>query len=192
MSSSGIRLLPAEVLCQVFNYFKPTLPLRGWSFNDPDTSQMPNLISLCLTCRVFRDMAQPLLFRNILISPASDEIRTCSLLIRTLLKRPSLGLNARVFSSGTGSDGRVEALGLDVSIMKNRMKEVLDLPPKFEALLHHHFSAPIDLNLEVLCMLFMPNLQMIAYAPTSRSPLMLWMLSGRQDLDLTSFLSTTA
>lgn len=84
--------LPNELLLKVLEYF----PVSSESFDgDPDIRlSIETLAALCRTCRLFQDLATPMLYHTVFVSHRHNRLpssfRSLRKLTRTLLERPSL------------------------------------------------------------------------------------------------------
>ncbi|KAG9255321.1 uncharacterized protein F5Z01DRAFT_673272 [Emericellopsis atlantica] len=173
--------LPNEVLAQIFGYFECTLPVKEWWMNEVDVSPVATLKSLCLTCRAFRHVAQPLLFRNVIIWGRKDEATLFVKLMKALIGRPGLGHHVRTFSFGWYDEYEARNAGLSWPDVFDCMDHKLDLPPRFKAAMRsccHEASGP---DAAAAAMVFMPNLQLVDIMALSDDDLLSGMLSGRPD-----------
>ncbi|GKZ22329.1 hypothetical protein AbraIFM66951_007962 [Aspergillus brasiliensis] len=62
------------------------------------TEEMIDLYNLCLVCRLFRELAQPLLYETVDLSGFPGDLWNLISITRTVLRRPSLGVHIRSLS----------------------------------------------------------------------------------------------
>ncbi|KAI6782930.1 uncharacterized protein J7T54_002089 [Emericellopsis cladophorae] len=132
-STSATLHLPNEVLAEIFGYFECTLPVEKWWTNEADVSPVATLKSRCLTCREFRNLAQPLLLCNVIIWGREAETELFVRLMKALLERPTLGHHVRTFSFGWCDEHVARNAGLSWPDVFDCMNHELDLPPRFKA-----------------------------------------------------------
>ncbi|KAI3577420.1 hypothetical protein IWW34DRAFT_821601 [Fusarium oxysporum f. sp. albedinis] len=107
--------LPNEVLHQIFAELEDRLPLERWHMYGAhlDHQGSATLRNLCLVCRQFRHIAQPLLYRTV-ITEGRDSARTVeTLLLRTFVEDPHLGEQVRTVSLTDNADhsAKMDVLG---------------------------------------------------------------------------------
>ncbi|KAK4705402.1 hypothetical protein P7C70_g792, partial [Phenoliferia sp. Uapishka_3] len=68
---SPIPSLPVELIQQIVNHCCGPIYHPG-RYEPPDESSFPTLLSLCLVCRLLRELAQPLLYRHVKIYQSAD------------------------------------------------------------------------------------------------------------------------
>ncbi|KAH7208783.1 hypothetical protein DER44DRAFT_808881 [Fusarium oxysporum] len=107
--------LPNEVLHQIFAELEDRLPLERWHMYGArlDHQGSATLRNLCLVCRQFRHIAQPLLYRTV-ITEGRDGARTVeTLLLRTFVEDPHLGEQVRTVSLTDNADhsAKMDVLG---------------------------------------------------------------------------------
>ena len=74
-------------------------PEDDWGGGSTQIQDVIDVYNLCRVCRLFRDLAQPLLFEHVDLSGFPGDLRNLVLLTRTVLRRPSLGEHIRSLSS---------------------------------------------------------------------------------------------
>ncbi|KAM6530283.1 hypothetical protein FALCPG4_008410 [Fusarium falciforme] len=81
--------LPPEILAHIFSYFEYSLPRWSHAFTaDPIPGHAETLSSICQASRHFKALAQPLLFRSVIIHGKSKSLE---ILIDVLSRSPHLG-----------------------------------------------------------------------------------------------------
>jgi hypothetical protein len=110
--------------------------------------------TLCMTCRQFRNVAQPILFRKVILNKTVPFDR----LMNALLESPNFGYHVCTFSLGLYDPYVARNLGLSWPEVFECMEQMLDLPPRLKAeigLRCHGVRAP---NAAAAAVTFMPNL----------------------------------
>ncbi|GLA43385.1 hypothetical protein AnigIFM63309_001118 [Aspergillus niger] len=73
-------------------------PEDDWEGGSTQIQDVIDVYNLCRVCRLFRELAQPLLFEHVDLSGFPGDLRNLVLLTRTVLRRPSLGEHIRSLS----------------------------------------------------------------------------------------------
>lgn len=177
--------LPNEVLHQIFAELEDRLPLERWHMYGAhlDHQGSATLRNLCLVCRQFRHIAQPLLYRTV-ITEGRDSARTVeTLLLRTFVEDPHLGEQVRTVSLTDNADhsAKMDVLGEAArkEIIRSAWKS-LSLPPSLKRYMkeNHHMSC----GFAALIIAYMPLVQVVDCTTEGLAVPFYWLLSTRTDM----------
>lgn len=162
-STNMTRYVPDEIWEQIFLSLKPTL-------DDADGADYSSLVAVCLTCRRFQRIAQPLLYHTV-ICPAEKD-GTFEKLTRALVANPQLGENVRAYKA---DDARRCDESFSVS--------TLNMPPEFLEVCEEYQWDRWFFTNATFCLASMPNLGFLDFEFYGMAPMLPWMLSGRLDVE---------
>lgn len=177
--------LPNEVLYQIFAELEDRLPLERWHMYGAhlDHQGSATLRNLCLVCRQFRHIAQPLLYRTV-ITEGRDSARTVeTLLLRTFVEDPHLGEQVRTVSLTDNADhsAKMDVLGEAArkEIIRSAWKS-LSLPSALKRYMkeNHHMSC----GFAALVIAYMPLVQVVDCTTEGLAVPFYWLLSTRTDM----------
>ncbi|KAE8419041.1 hypothetical protein BDV36DRAFT_294690 [Aspergillus pseudocaelatus] len=175
-------VLPDDIWHHIFAEFEDHMPLKNWRMYGAQPQlnhQGPAVLrELCLVCRQFRRIAQPLLYRTILIEGRNEEKDIQTLMLRTLVENPQFGEHVRCVSIDDAVDHWWARQTLADDVVRKLILSALrylDLPPALTGRLRDTLT---DCGLAALEVAYMPHVQFVdCTIPDMKSPLP-WMLSG--------------
>jgi hypothetical protein len=175
MPSFSVLQVPDEIWCQIFAHLQGVLGDKEWHVygSQADTSGFASLISLCLTCRRLRLLAQPLLYRTVLLEGSDEDDARFEMFGSALLSNPQLGSNIRTFTA------------MDKEFRSENLYEIasdrLNLQPRLVEICRYNGANRWACSNAAYCLAFMPNLELLDLTRGSY-PMLPWMLSGRLDM----------
>ncbi|KAF4342302.1 hypothetical protein FBEOM_3709 [Fusarium beomiforme] len=177
------RSFPDEILYQIFAELEDCMPLEKWHMYGAqlDHQGASALHNLCLVCRRFRRLAQPLLYRTILIEGRERAKYVETLLLRTLVENPQLGEEVRVVSltDNVNYPKQIDILGKDrtkaiISSALRNLDHSPDLKRRTEILIP-------ECGFAALLLAYMPHVWFVdCTADDPRTPLT-WLLSSQPE-----------
>ncbi|KAJ4268905.1 hypothetical protein NW762_002976 [Fusarium torreyae] len=184
--------LPDEIWQQIFAELEDHMPLKDWILYGSHLQHKgpAALRNLSLVSRRFQRIAQPLLYRTILLEGRSErEGISQGLLLRTLVEDPQFGKQVRVASF---NDCSAFTWNLDNSykdLVEGGMKKLtlkalraLDLPPALKRHLRASFAS-YKVSFAALHVAFMPRLQFLDCTLTDDRSRLPWIVSGSLGLE---------
>ncbi|KAF5571129.1 hypothetical protein FPHYL_645 [Fusarium phyllophilum] len=136
--------------------------------------------NLCLVCRQFQCIAQPLLYRTIVIEGRRSAKNIGTLLLRTFVENPQLGEQVRAVSltDCVKLSEQVEILGKDATkaLVRSAMDK-LDIPPALKRMMKRRIA---DSGFAALILAYMPHVQVVD-CTIARTQILLWLLSASPD-----------
>ncbi|KAF9769713.1 hypothetical protein IL306_012804 [Fusarium sp. DS 682] len=176
--------VPSEIWHQIFAELEDHMPLEKWHMYGAqlDHQGASALRNLCLVCRQFRRLAQPLLYRTILIEGRNGVKDIGTLLLRTILENPQLAEQIRAVSltDNVLRWAHADILRKDGSegiVLSALMK--LDVPP---ALRKRIWELSTYCGFAALLLAYMPHVRFVdCTADDPRTPLP-WLLSTNLDI----------
>ncbi|KAM0561945.1 hypothetical protein ACHAPJ_002386 [Fusarium lateritium] len=180
--------LPDEIWHQIFAELEDYMPLKDWIMYGSHLQHKgpAALRNLSLVNRRLQRIAQPLLYRTILLEGRETEDASQALLLRTLVKDPQFGEQVRVASF---TDNSAFTWDLDEDLVDGGIKKLMldalrtfDLP----SALKRHLRASLasykvsSAALSIACMSQLQFLDCTLHDDRSRLP---WILSGSLGLE---------
>lgn len=179
--------LPDEIWLQIFSHFEDFLPKDKWWMYDEqgDRSSRKTLISISLVSKHFRRVAQPLIYRTILLAGRNWKTDwNNDQLTRTLAASPELGFNTRAVSF---DDIRAPKTPGSVSMLQALLPS-LDLPTSLQRHAEIELdkstddpNAHLDVGIAVGMLTLMPRVRLVDFTYWN-SRALIWMMSGRADV----------
>ncbi|KAJ3548448.1 hypothetical protein NM208_g995 [Fusarium decemcellulare] len=192
--------IPDEIWHNVFSFFQCHLPQDNWwmygmQIDRGPTSPPQALLSLSLVCKRFRRIAQPLIYRTILLEGRDDSIERQISLAKTLVSAPQLGLNTRVVTLNDALNDDLK-YGSDKAYYKyqdilNSAWRSFDSPPAFKKCLEEELGRGDEVGLATFLLALMPNVRLVDLTSYATTRSLLWLLSGRQEMTRAMFLRRT-
>ncbi|KAF4460542.1 hypothetical protein FALBO_12675 [Fusarium albosuccineum] len=175
--------IPDEIWHNVFSFFQCHLPQDNWwmygmQIDRGPTSPPQTLVSLSLVCKRFRRIAQPLIYRTILLDGHDDNIERQIDLAKTLASAPQLGLNTRVVTLNDASD----KASYKYQDILNSAWSSFDSPTAFKKCLEDELRHGDEVGLATFILALMPNVRLVDLTSNLASQSLLWLLSGRQEM----------
>ncbi|KAF5233897.1 hypothetical protein FANTH_12404 [Fusarium anthophilum] len=178
-----MEALPDEILHKIFAELEDQMPLDKWQLygNRLDHQGSAALRNLCLVCRQLRRIAQPLLYRTIVIEGRKGAKIIGTLLLRTFVENPQLAEQVRAVSltDCVKFSQQVEILGIDATkaLVRSGM-EILDIPHALKRMMMRVIASG---GFAALILAYMPHVQVVD-CTTDGSPTTLpWLLSASPD-----------
>ncbi|KAG4260747.1 hypothetical protein FPRO04_04371 [Fusarium proliferatum] len=176
-----MEALPDEILHKIFAELEDQMPLDKWQLYGfrLDHRGSAALRNLCLVfCRQFRRIAQPLLYRTIVIEGRDGAKRISTLLLRTFVENPQLAEQVRA-ASLTGCiklSEQVEILGRDATqaLVLSAM-ENLDIPPALKRMIKRNIAS---CGFAALILAYMPHIQVVDCTIGNKPSMLPWLLSA--------------
>lgn len=159
-------------------------PLREdkwWWYDGPvDRSPLETLTSIALVSRQFHRVAQPLIYRTILLGGNCDETKRHGHALRMLAAFPELGLCTRT----------VPLYGSDLQVSRGfnewaqRLLSSLNLPPALRKHVGTHLEEGLrrQRSLAVFILTSMPHVRLVDISFQDITRASIWMLSGHSDM----------
>ncbi|KAF5599433.1 hypothetical protein FPANT_3410 [Fusarium pseudoanthophilum] len=133
--------------------------------------------NLCLVCRQFRRIAQPLLYRTIVIEGRRRAKNISTLLLRTFVENPQLAEQVRAASltDCVKISEQVEILGKNATkaLVRSAMDK-LDIPHVLKRVMKVHIA---DSGFAALILAYMPHVQVVD-CTIGRTKILPWLLSA--------------
>ncbi|KAG5773911.1 hypothetical protein H9Q72_000437 [Fusarium xylarioides] len=178
-----MEALPDEILHKVFAELEDQMPLDKWQLYGArlDHRGSAALGNLCLVCRQFRRIAQPLLYRTIVIEGRRRAKNIGTLLLRTFVENPQLAEQVRAVSltDCVKLSEQVEILGKDATkaLVRSAMDK-LDIPPALKRMMKRHIA---DSGFAALILAYMPHVQVVDCTMGDLTMILPWLLSASPD-----------
>ncbi|PNP82285.1 hypothetical protein FNYG_04474 [Fusarium nygamai] len=175
--------LPDEILHNIFAGLEDQMPLDKWQLYGArlDHRGSAALRNLCLVCRQFRRIAQPLLYRTIVIEGRRRAKNIGTLLLRTFVENPQLAEQVRAVSltDCVKLSEQVEILGKDATkaLVRSAMDK-LDIPPALKRMMKRHIASS---GFAALILAYMPHVQVVDCTIGDRTKILPWLLSASPD-----------
>ncbi|KAF4950726.1 hypothetical protein FGADI_8000 [Fusarium gaditjirri] len=175
--------LPDEILHKIFAELEDQLPLDKWQLYGAQLDHQGSaaLRNLCLVCRQFRHIAQPWLYRTIVIEGRIGAKNIGTVLLRTLVENPRLAEQVRAVSliDCVKLSAQVEILGKDASkaVVRSALKK-LDLPPALKRLMQRNIAS---CGFAALVLAYMPHVQVVDCTMGYHITVLPWLLSASPD-----------
>ncbi|KAI1037306.1 hypothetical protein LB503_008833 [Fusarium chuoi] len=172
--------LPDEILHKIFAELEDLMPLDKWQLYGfrLDHRGSAALRNLCLVCRQFRRIAQPLLYRTIVIEGRNGAKNVSTLLLRTFVEDPQLAEQVRAVSltDCIKLSEQVEILGIDATkaLVRSAM-EKLDIPPALKRMMMRNIA---DSSFAALILAYMPHVQVVDCTIGNKPSVLPWLLSA--------------
>lgn len=154
---------PDEIWQQIFQSLQPAT-------DDTDVPDYSGLVAVCLTCRRFGRIAQPLLYHTVICSAV--KAGAFDRLTRALVTNPPLGKDVRAYKADEWH-----------LCTANFSTSTLDMPPDFAEACEEYIWDKWFFTNAAFCLASMPNLVSLDYRFFDTAPMLAWMLSGRLDVD---------
>ncbi|KAF5631509.1 hypothetical protein F25303_9668 [Fusarium sp. NRRL 25303] len=172
--------LPDEVLHKIFAELEDQLPLDEWQLYGAQLDHQGSaaLRNLCLVSRQFRRIAQPLLYRTIVIEGCDDAKDITTVLLRTFVENSQLAEQVRAVSLTDRAtySAQVEILGKDATKKIVRLAmENLDLPPALNRFMKRHIAS---CGFLALILAYMPHVQVVDCTMGDKPTILPWQLSA--------------
>jgi hypothetical protein len=177
-------VFPDEIVQQIFAELEDQLPLEKWQMYGAqlDHQGSATLRNLCLVCRQFRRIAQPLLYQTVIIEGLDGAKNIETLLLRALVENTQLGEQVRTVSLTDNIDhsAQMDILGEDTSkeIIGSAMKN-LDLPPSLK---RYRKGLLTRCGFAALIIAYMPHVQVVDCTTEGLSTPLSWLLSKSLDV----------
>ncbi|KAF4968397.1 hypothetical protein FSARC_4194 [Fusarium sarcochroum] len=181
--------LPDEIWLYIFVQLEDYMPLKDWiTYGSELKHEGPAALrNVSLVCRRFQRIAQPLLYRTILLEGRDAEETHQTLLLRTIVENPQFGEQVRIasFDDNTGytwdiTEGLVEG-GVRSLLLKGL--GTLDLPPAVAEHQRKCVYSRYEASFAALIVAYMPQLQFLDYTLWGDKGPLPWMLSGSLGLE---------
>ncbi|KAJ4215766.1 hypothetical protein NW759_009626 [Fusarium solani] len=175
--------LPDEIWRDIFANFEGDLPYEKWWMYgvEVDLSPVKTLMSISRACKRFHRIAEPLLYRTILVAAHDNDNEECLVqLTKSLVSNPELGHDIRTITLGNGcrqgDDDFREAL--------RPTWLSLDAPISFKRQLGKEIADHRVVGMAPLILALSPQVRLVDYTFDNTSPCTMWILSGRPDLEM--------
>ncbi|KAF4442269.1 hypothetical protein FACUT_2086 [Fusarium acutatum] len=175
--------LPDEILHKIFAELEDQMPLDKWQLYESRLNHQGSaaLRNLCLACRQSRRIAQPLLYRTIVIESRDGAKNVGTLLLRTFVENPQLAEQVRAASltDCVKLSEQVEILGKDATkaLVRSAM-EKLDIPPALRRIMKRHIASS---GFAALILAYMPHVQVVDCTIGDKPTILAWLLSASPD-----------
>ncbi|KAF5640538.1 hypothetical protein F52700_3689 [Fusarium sp. NRRL 52700] len=168
-------LLQVEVENSLSELFRYKWQLYGFRLDHRGSAALRNL---CLVCRQFRRIAQPLLYRTIVIEGRKGAKNIGTLLLRTLVENPQLAEQVRAVSltDCVKFSEQVKILGKDATkaLVRSAM-EKLDIPHALKRMMKRLIAS---CGPAALILAYMPHVQVVDCTIGQVSTMLPWLLSA--------------
>ncbi|EEU36408.1 uncharacterized protein NECHADRAFT_86995 [Fusarium vanettenii 77-13-4] len=175
--------LPDEIWRDIFANFEGHLPSdKWWMYGvEIDTSPIKTLLSISRVCKKFHRIAEPLLYRTILIGAHENENKECFVqLTKRLVSNPQLGHDIRSITL----DNDFEHGHDDVRKVLRSTWLSLDAPISFKKQLGKEIADYKMPGIAPLILALSPQVRLVDFTFDNASPCTSWILSGRPDLEI--------
>ncbi|KAF5532524.1 hypothetical protein FMEXI_12324 [Fusarium mexicanum] len=178
-----MEALPDEILHKILAELEDQMPLDKWQLygNRLDYQGSAALRNLCLVCRQFRRIAQPLLYRTIVIEGRKGAKIIGTLLLRTFVENPQLAEQVRAVSltDCVKFSEQVEILGIDATkaLVRSGM-EKLDIPHALKRMMMRVIASG---GFAALILAYMPHVQVVDCTTDGNRTTLPWLLSASPD-----------
>lgn len=180
--------IPDEIWHQIFSHYESVLPEDPWWMygTQIDHSVRKTLMSIFLVSRQFHRVAQPLLYRTVLIEGGHyDNEWRQGHLIRTLAASPDLGRHTRTISL---KEYRLISNPAFYAILQELLPS-LDLPTAMRRHMEVKLEESIrrsddwrSIDLAAFLLALMPRVRLVDLSYHG-SKTLIWMMSGRADMN---------
>lgn len=177
--------VPDEIWEQIFSNFEDHMPLENWWMhgNRLRHEDLSTLHSLSLVSHQFQHVAQPLLYRTVLLQGRSDEKLVQARFLRTLSEHPQLGQHIRNVSFDDDAEGAyLRHRAIDRSDLFKILRAGLDSiglsPPAMRRIKKSLLEQQSGGGLGALFMAYMPQSRLIDCTLRRHDTPSLLMLSG--------------
>ncbi|KAJ4251402.1 hypothetical protein NW762_011384 [Fusarium torreyae] len=181
-----MTLLHDETWMEIFSYFEDYMPLKGWwMFGEQlEHEGRKTLHALSLVCHHFQRIAQPILYRSLLLEAIDDIGERQECLMRTLYEHPELGQYARNIALDDGFT-RYRDQSMRYQYKKHPQKDVVELA--LESLRVRRSAGQriksFHLNLHGSPVAYTPRVRFVDFTLFNDENLLVAMLSGCLDVD---------
>ncbi|KAF4501785.1 hypothetical protein FAGAP_2032 [Fusarium agapanthi] len=178
-----MEALPDEILHKIFAELEDQMALDKWQLYGSrlDHRGSATLGHLCLVCRQFQRIAQPFLYRTIIIEGRDGARNISTLLLRTLVENPQLAEQVRAVSltDSVKHSAQVKILGEDSSrkVVRSAV-EKLDLPPVLKRLMEENIAS---CGFAALILAYTPHVQVVDCTMGNKKTVLPWLLSASPD-----------
>ncbi|KAF4965562.1 hypothetical protein FSARC_6647 [Fusarium sarcochroum] len=183
-----MKLLQDEIWMEIFSYFEDYMPLKGWWMfgSQLEHEERKTLYALSLVSHQFQRIAQPILYRSLLLESIEDIGEGQSSLMRTLYERPELGQHARNLALDNGHTRfGYQDKSIYYQYKKHHWKDVAELA--LESLRHRRPTGQrikrLHLNLHGNPVAYTPRVRFVDFTLCHDENLLVPMLSGCLDVD---------